>query len=341
MEAVSLAGSIIGILDVASRVVSNLYDLAGRYRHANESLVLLTSHVVPLRTALEHILQWVQLATPNHDLEQAVSVSISGCRLLLCRLETRLIKLRPSGSFEWAGKLMLALSLTEIKERQNQLDHQINALQLLLTICKAPTAEQQNIILRDKATTDTISIVNDDAITISTQIVEASLQPRDHIDDVTSEQQSTSLSPDLERLLSQAPAYQARMQSPFTAPGTKLGDDFMRKVDDYNRKLKEMKDFAIEAHNRQAAGSDEDKRALKAEVREKMAVVAMLQLQREMLDQELEDTVGGTPSKQVYSEIIRRTAKAEEHYGEIAQRRAKVEKHSPSHGSKRIPFLDP
>ena len=59
VSALGLAGAVVGIIDILSRGLSNLSEVAGKYRRANFTLRLVITQLSTLRAALKQLEQFM------------------------------------------------------------------------------------------------------------------------------------------------------------------------------------------------------------------------------------------------------------------------------------------
>ena len=139
VSAVGLAGSVLGIIDIVTRSVQTLQNLQKKYKDADLTVSLLIGQLSTLKAALFQISEWINTSLVNapqhHQLVADLTISLNCCELLIRVLSARLheFKRTDSGSLSTMGKGLFAWEETDRRELLNHLDHQTNALNLLLT----------------------------------------------------------------------------------------------------------------------------------------------------------------------------------------------------------------
>lgn len=135
---IGLAGSVVGIVDIISKSINSLRDFQSKYHQADLIVDLSIVQLSTLRTALNQVTQWIdELKIPQqHQFIEDLTISLQGCKVLVLLLDTRIDefpKNESTGKLTSKGKIELLWEDSEMKEYQNLLNNQINALNLLLT----------------------------------------------------------------------------------------------------------------------------------------------------------------------------------------------------------------
>ena len=137
VSVIALTGSVTGILDVLTRSLGSLYNLAQKYIHTAISVQVIATQLSTLRSALDQLLQWMKFAPislrDNRTLCADLYNSISACSLIIQTLDSDVKKALNSstGSIRASRKILLMFDTT-MKEREVQLSHLSTALTLLL-----------------------------------------------------------------------------------------------------------------------------------------------------------------------------------------------------------------
>ena len=139
LSAISLAGSIVGIVDVATRSISALRKIQERWKAADLTVSVLIGQLTTLKAALNQISQWVSMrltgSSQHHQLVIDLEAAIQSCRLLILLLDEHLNKLEWNAShrLDFESRVKTVLQDCNIKECANHLSNQSVALNLLLT----------------------------------------------------------------------------------------------------------------------------------------------------------------------------------------------------------------
>ena len=139
VSATGLAGSVIGLIDVAARSISALRALQRRWKAADLTITLLISQLMTLRAALNQIEEWIT-ASPNanqhYQLIIDLGASLESCEILLLFIDGKLNELDWSDNnvLSFESRIKIALQDTAVKECATHLANQSMALNLLLTV---------------------------------------------------------------------------------------------------------------------------------------------------------------------------------------------------------------
>ncbi|KAL6721043.1 guanine nucleotide-binding protein subunit alpha [Lecanora helva] len=169
VSAVSLAGSVIGIIDVATRSISALRKIQERWKNADINVSVLLGQLVTLKAALDQISTWVSTklagAPRNYEIIFDLDAAVQNCRFLLAILDDRL------STFEWNGSSHLAFESrvkavfesSNTKEWAVHLSHQSAAMTLLLTAMNCQSVSDQMDILECKENRKILDQIKDDS----------------------------------------------------------------------------------------------------------------------------------------------------------------------------------
>ena len=139
VSAIGAVGSVIGVLDIATRSINKLNVLRSRYRQANFLVSALLAQLYTVQATLHQIKQLqhttgFRRALESQQLQSALEVSLEGCDVLMASLEEQLDQLstRDGGELNSKGKLTFLWQDQDIEEYSDLLGRQISALNLLL-----------------------------------------------------------------------------------------------------------------------------------------------------------------------------------------------------------------
>lgn len=109
---------------------------------------------------------------------------------------------------EWVVKAEYVFSDAEIKKNQNQLDHIVNALNLLLSACKLLSVVEQNIMLQEEKAVDILSLIEDDTTALQSRRYSFTMNRRMSMLSENAMADQRDAAPNLDRELFQSQAYQ-------------------------------------------------------------------------------------------------------------------------------------
>lgn len=138
-SAISLAGSVIGIVDVVSRTIKGLCDLRQRWKEADLTVTLLISQLTTLKAALNQIAEWISssLATESshHQLIIDLEGCLGSCDVLMRFVERYLSRLdrNENSVLDYESRARIMFADKNLKAYVEHLNNQTNALNLLLT----------------------------------------------------------------------------------------------------------------------------------------------------------------------------------------------------------------
>ena len=138
LSIVGAVGSILGIIDLATRSIKSLTGLQGRYTSINLRARVLIGQLSTLNAALGQIKQVLDLLGPGSQIGEDsqisvdIATSLSCCEAVMSLLDQRLsgmqqdhLTIREKTGILWHEK--------ETTDFQTMLNNQVNALNLLLT----------------------------------------------------------------------------------------------------------------------------------------------------------------------------------------------------------------
>ena len=139
MEAIGTAGAIVGVLDVVARSLLKLAEIRKRYKEVSLTVELLSGRLATVRAALEQIHGFINDALrgqeQHHQLVIDLGTAIHCCSLLIEVLDERLSRLEydDDDSLTRESRLRVTLESQGIDECMTRLDHQVNALNLVIS----------------------------------------------------------------------------------------------------------------------------------------------------------------------------------------------------------------
>lgn len=139
VSAVGLVGSVLGIIDIVTRSIQTLQTLQTKYKGADLTVSLLIGQLSTLKAALFQISEWINASlvnAPQHrQLVADLTVSLQCCEVLMRVLSARSSELQrtDSGSLSAMAKGKFVWEETDRRDFLDHLNHQTNALNLLLT----------------------------------------------------------------------------------------------------------------------------------------------------------------------------------------------------------------
>ena len=139
MEAVGTAAAIVGVIDVVARSILKLAEIRERYRTISLMFDLLYGRLTTVKAALEQINELINNALgdeqQHYQLVMNLDVAIECCYRLVQLVDERLSNLTYDdfNLTTRTNKLRLALEIKTVDECMIRLDHQVNALTLVIT----------------------------------------------------------------------------------------------------------------------------------------------------------------------------------------------------------------
>lgn len=139
-SAISLAGSVVAIVGLATKMIKCLHELQERSKEAGLMVALLISQLTTLRAALNQIEEWISsslAAVPQyHQLIMDLEGSLCSCNILIACMDHHISKLAwtEDEALTYKSRVRVVLEDRAIKDCLDHLNNQINALNLLLTV---------------------------------------------------------------------------------------------------------------------------------------------------------------------------------------------------------------
>lgn len=138
VSAVGFVSAIAGIVDLIAKGVLSLSDFQSRYRIADLKVSLLIGQLSTLKAALTqvgHLIEDVAHVPRDGQLVSDLKISLSSLNTIIGALDNRLSHLQrdyEDGLSNW-GKVGFVWDEQTMRDYLSLLDHQVNALGLLLT----------------------------------------------------------------------------------------------------------------------------------------------------------------------------------------------------------------
>ena len=191
METVAAASSILSLISGITKLAKSLNEVRDSYNNVALNTTLVASSLSTIRAALEALHEWRsndrETADHSKQLDKDLEVSLSCCAILITVIDG---KLGESGYKPGMKQKIRYVWLEDIlKEYLSNLEGQVRALQLLLTIyqCKTATeqrqklerAESRKIIENVRVETQTLRTANRDFQDAASVL---SLDPSVHFD---------------------------------------------------------------------------------------------------------------------------------------------------------------
>ncbi|GMF77980.1 unnamed protein product [Aspergillus oryzae] len=138
LSVVGAVGSILGIIDLATRSIKTLTDLQGRYTSIGLRAKILIGQLSTLNAALGQIKQVLDLLGPGNPIGEDsqisldITTSLSCCEAIMSLLDQRLSRMQQD-HLTMRDKTGILWHEKETTDFQSLLNNQVNALNLLLT----------------------------------------------------------------------------------------------------------------------------------------------------------------------------------------------------------------
>ena len=142
MEPLSIlgaAGSIVGIIDVASRCISSLHALQQRWKDADMTVALMMGQISTLKAALEQISQWMHTdadtLSSHYQLVMDLELALNSSRISITFLDDHVATLMRDqyNELTFNSRARAMVQDTTVQQCAKHLNNQTVALNLLLT----------------------------------------------------------------------------------------------------------------------------------------------------------------------------------------------------------------
>ena len=155
MDGWSAVASVVALIGGVTTVATMLKKLKDKYDYSALNITIITGSLWTVKAALEAIREWRSVTNdtsrPSQQLDQDLQVSLESCAVLVAVVERKLGEsnlLKPSVY----DKLRFIQLDSLFKDFTANLDAQVRALQLLLTIFQCRTATEQTATLQRRDT---------------------------------------------------------------------------------------------------------------------------------------------------------------------------------------------
>lgn len=138
ISVIGLIGSVFGIVDVIGKSVASLIDLQSRYQVVDLKVRLMISNLSMIKATLGCIADVINkgpVLSGNSQFLEMLSTSLEGCEVMIAAIDNRLSTLQRNGNggLATSSKMSMLWDESTMNDYLNILNHQINALNLLLT----------------------------------------------------------------------------------------------------------------------------------------------------------------------------------------------------------------
>ena len=202
MEVIASISSILQVIDSVTKVAKRLNEIRESYNNVALHTTLVASQLSTIRAALEALYKWrasdQDPTGPSRQLDKDLGMSLSCCAILISVIDG---KLDDSGHMPGLKEKVKYLWLENVlKEYVSNLEGQVRALQLLLTIYQCATATEK-----------TQKLANEECRTIMEQVREETaslaLDNMDFQDAASMLSLDPSVTLDIDSILMKTPAY--------------------------------------------------------------------------------------------------------------------------------------
>ncbi|KAL4784386.1 G-protein alpha subunit-domain-containing protein [Aspergillus varians] len=169
---IGTAGALANIIQLATQAITAMRELQSDWKDADLIFLSLTGQLSSLRLALTKINEWMALETGAHyQLVMDLDDSIKCCNILLTKLQELVGSLhqKQNSALNFQSKIKLAFGKKSIDDIQNLLEHQTNALNLLLTACNCKTSAEQKALLERSSSQKILRQTNLDSASLMAQ----------------------------------------------------------------------------------------------------------------------------------------------------------------------------
>lgn len=136
MEVIGGVSGVLQVVTSVTKLAKNLNEIRERYNNVALNMTLVSSQLSSIRAALEAIAEWREEAQdfsrPSQQLDEDLAISLNCCAILITVIDA---KLGEAGYTPGLRQKIRHLWLEDVlKEYLSNLEGQVRALQLLLTI---------------------------------------------------------------------------------------------------------------------------------------------------------------------------------------------------------------
>ncbi|PIG82677.1 hypothetical protein AARAC_006427 [Aspergillus arachidicola] len=167
LSVVGAVGSILGIIDLATRSIKTLTDLQGRYTSIGLRAKILIGQLSTLNAALGQIKQVLDLLGPgkpigdDSQISLDITTSLSCCEAIMSLLDQRLSRVQQD-HLTMREKTGILWHEKETTDFQSLLNNQVNALNLLLTALQCKSIIEQSRFLQRSESRVVFNRIKDD-----------------------------------------------------------------------------------------------------------------------------------------------------------------------------------
>ncbi|RAQ65382.1 hypothetical protein COH20_012459 [Aspergillus flavus] len=167
LSVVGAVGSILGIIDLATRSIKTLTDLQGRYTSIGLRAKILIGQLSTLNAALGQIKQVLDLLGPGNPIGEDsqisldITTSLSCCEAIMSLLDQRLSRMQQD-HLTMRDKTGILWHEKETTDFQSLLNNQVNALNLLLTALQCKSIIEQSLFLQRSESRVVFNRIKDD-----------------------------------------------------------------------------------------------------------------------------------------------------------------------------------
>ena len=206
-EALALVGGVSSILQIISSVTKlakSLNEVRESYNNVALNITLVASKLSTIRLALEALHKWRASDTVETEasiqLDEDLGLSLSCCAILITVIEGKLAESGYTPGLTLRHKMKYVWLEDILKEYVSNLEGQVQALQLLLTIFQCRTATEQRQELAKTESRNIIELVRAETMTLG-----AAESELDDAMSILSHDHSVHL--DVESIIMKSPAY--------------------------------------------------------------------------------------------------------------------------------------
>jgi hypothetical protein len=135
---IGTAGALANITQLVTQMITAIRELQSDWKDADLTFLSLMGQLSSLRLALTKIEEWMALeAGAHYQLVMDLDDSIRCCNILLAKLQELVgsLQQKQNSALNLQSKIRLVFGKKNIDDIQKLLEHQTNALNLLLTAC--------------------------------------------------------------------------------------------------------------------------------------------------------------------------------------------------------------
>ncbi|KAL2836701.1 hypothetical protein BJX68DRAFT_273399 [Aspergillus pseudodeflectus] len=169
---IGTAGALANIVQLATQTITAIRDLRSDWKDTDLTLLSITGQLSALRLALTKIEEWMAVdPAAHHQLVMDLDDSIRCCNILLTKLQELVdsLEMKQNNALYFQSKLKLVFGKKSIGDIQSLLEHQTNALNLLLSAFNCKTGAEQHALLTRSNSRRMLRQTNLDAASLRAQ----------------------------------------------------------------------------------------------------------------------------------------------------------------------------